>query len=111
MVGWVCYLISNSPQNVCLIRQFALLGFVGRKEGLRGGQLAHPQVGGGRCCGAAVDLFGGGPEDGLADFQGLLYISVTFKLGHKSEFASAPESLEAGLGGRLLMEEDHYHSN
>lgn len=54
MVGWVCYLISNSPQNVCLIRQFALLGVGGRKEGLRGGQLAHPQVQGqvlwGSCC-------------------------------------------------------------
>lgn len=45
--------------------------------------------------GQLLYLFEGGPEDGLADFQGLLYVSVTFKPGHKSELASAPESLEA----------------
>lgn len=42
MVGWVCSLISNSPQNVCLIRQFALLGFVGRKEGPEGWTAGPP---------------------------------------------------------------------
>ena len=56
---------------------------------------AGPPTGSGtRRCGAAGYLFGGGPEDGLADFRGLLYVSVTFELGHKSELASAPESLK-----------------
>lgn len=58
MVGWVCSLISNSPQNVCLIRQFALLGFVGRKEGLRAGQLAHPQAWGQVLWGSWLSVWG-----------------------------------------------------
>lgn len=45
MVGWACSLIRNSPQNVSLIRQFALLGFVGRKEGRPEGWRAGPPTG------------------------------------------------------------------
>lgn len=74
MVGWVCSFISDSPQNVCLIRQFASQGFVGRKEGLRGGELAHPQAWG-------QVLFGGDPEDGLADFPGLVLCQCDLKVG------------------------------
>lgn len=74
MVGWVCSLISNSPQNVGLIRQFASLGSVGRKEGRRGGELAHPQAWG-------QVLFGGDAEDGLADFPGLVLCQRDFKVG------------------------------
>lgn len=47
MVGWRCSLISNTQQNVGLIRQFALLVFsVGGKEGSWWESWAHPQAGG-----------------------------------------------------------------
>lgn len=83
MVGWVCSLISNSPQNVCLIRQFASLGSVGRKEGLRGGELAHPQAWDRWCLGVTLKM-------DLLTSWGLFYVSETLKLGHRRELASAP---------------------
>lgn len=36
MVGWVCSLISNSQQNMGLIKQFALLFLLVGKRRLRG---------------------------------------------------------------------------
>lgn len=51
MVGWVCSLISNSQQNMGLIRQFALLVFFCWWEGDGWWESwAHPQARG-RLCG------------------------------------------------------------
>lgn len=83
MVGWVCSLISNSPQNVCLIRQFALLVSVGREEGLRGRELAHPQAWGQVLWGSNY-LFGVTLKMGLLTSRGLSYVSVTSKLRHRA---------------------------
>lgn len=47
---------------------------------------------GARCCGAAGDLFGGGPEMGLLTSRACYYVSVTFKLGHKRELLE-PQSV------------------
>lgn len=51
MVGWVCSLISNSQQNMGLIRQFALLSFCWWEEGGSGPTHREeaPSCRGGRC--------------------------------------------------------------
>lgn len=87
MVGWLCSLISNSQQNMGLIRQFALpvfcfvlFCFIGGKESGWWESRAHPQARG-RLPAAGdttAEKVGVGLRGGSV---AMTFVGVTYKLG------------------------------